>query len=93
MERYVEDAGICVEYFLRFSKISMTTQKMQKVDTLTPISVMIVNVKNGNCDFLRRPLVEALKKSRGNGHIIDETVSTGEGASCVMTRGTAGCLT
>jgi len=50
---------------------------------------MIVDVKNGNCDFLRRPLVEALEKTRGDGHIIDKTVSTREGGSCVVTRGTA----
>jgi hypothetical protein len=78
---------------LRFSKISTTTQNTRKVDTLTPISVVIVNVKNGNFHFLLGPLVEALKKSRGDGHIIDETVSPGKGGSCVMTRGTAGWLT
>ena len=66
---------------------------MRKGDTLTPISVMIVNVKNGNCNFLRGPLVKTLEKSRDDGHIIDETVSTREGGSCVVTRGTAGWLT
>jgi len=51
--------------------------------------MMIVNVKNGDGEFICRPLVETLKKSCGDGHIVDETVSTGEGGSCVVTRGAA----
>ena len=61
--------------------------------TLTPISVMIVNVKDGDWKFIICGLlIEALEKSCGNGYVINETVSTREGGSRVVTRGTAGWL-
>ncbi len=56
---------------------------------LASVSVVIVDIKDGNWNTHSKFRTQTLQKSRGHGSVIDETVSATERRSRVMTGWTA----
>ena len=52
---------------------------------LASVSVVVVDIKDGNWNALSRFRTQTLQKSRSDGYIVDEAVSTTERSPRVMT--------